>query len=187
MPLLVETIAQAQDELAPAARDSLVELKGHEIDDAIATALKRTEWKARVFFIELAGDRGIKSAAPALLKAADDSDPKIRLAAIRALGTTVGPDDLGTIVARLVAAKGKEETAALKEAVGKACLRAPDREAAAEKVLAAIGEAPVASKCVLLETLGTIGGAKALKAVSGAPGTAIRGLRTPRPACSADG
>ena len=96
VPLLLETIAQAQDELAEAARDSLVELKGHEIDDAIAAALDRTDWKARVFFIELAGDRGIQSAAPALLKAADDSDPKIRLAAIRALGTTVGPDDLGT-------------------------------------------------------------------------------------------
>jgi HEAT repeat protein len=165
-PLLMETIAQAQDELAEAARDSLAELKGREIDDAIAAALDRTEWKARVFFIELAGERGIKSAAPALLKAADDPDLKIRLAAIRALGTTVGLDDLSAVIAKLLAATSKEETAALKDALGKACLRAPDREAAAEKVLSAMREASVASKCLLVETLGQIGGATALKAVS---------------------
>ena len=165
VPLLLETIAQAQGELAEAARDSLVELKGQQIDDAIAAALDQGESKARVFFIELAGDRGIKSAVPALLKAADDSDPKTRMAAIRALGMTVGPDDLSAVIARLLGAKTKDETAALKDALGKACQRAPDREAAAEKVLAAMREAQSASKCLLLETLGTIGGAKALKAV----------------------
>ena len=63
----------------------------------------------------------------------------------------------------------------------------PDREAAAEKVLAAIREAPVASKCVLLETLGTIGGVKALKAVSEDAGDGDSRIKDAATACSADG
>jgi HEAT repeat protein len=168
VPVLLETAVEAQGELAQAAQDSLAELAGDEVDAALVSQLPRSEGQRRLVLIDLAGMRGIASAVPALLKLADDDDQQLRTAAISALGLTVGLDELPALVDRLVDPKSPDVAAAAKEALSKACLRMPDRDACASELIDRMPQASTAAKGALLELLGVVGGPRALEGVSAA-------------------
>jgi HEAT repeat protein len=154
--------------LSQAAFSSLIKLKGDEVDAAIAKALDGAEGGTRVLLIQLVGERGISSALPALKQAANDADPQVAVAAIRALGTTIGSDDLSILIGRLVKPRSPDEATAVNDALKKALLRMPDREAAAAKLLAAVPQASGETRLVLLDLLGVVGGQTALKGVAAA-------------------
>jgi len=163
-------LAAAVEEGGPSqtAREALVELEGEGVDAVITEALAGAEGQNRMVLIGLAGDRGITAAVPALKQAADDEDPEVALAAVRALGTTVGLDDLSALIDRLVKPDSPEEAAAAKDALKRAVLRMPDRDATAAKLLAPIAAAPASAKVDLLDLLGAVGGAKALEGIAAA-------------------
>ena len=165
LPLLLEAAAEADAELAEAAQASLAALPGKEVDDALVALLGRDDPKIRRLVTDVLGQRRATAAVPALVKAADDADQQVRLAALKALGQTVALEDLSVLTDRLLRSKSDEETAAAQQALKVACMRMPDRDACAGKLLAVMREAPVAVKCLLLEALGAAGGAKALDAV----------------------
>jgi HEAT repeat protein len=167
VPTLLAAAAEEGD-VAQVARRSLVELEGQGVDEAIAKELDGAKGNARLVLIELVGQRGIASAAAALKKAADDGDPQVATAAIAAMGTTVALDDLSALVDRLVKPDVPEKAAVTKEALKKAVLRMPDRDAAAAKLLAPMAGASIESKGALLELLGAVGGKKALEGVAAA-------------------
>ncbi len=75
-------------------------------------------------------------------------------------------EELPALTGRLIAAKTPQETAAVEEALKIACARMPDRDACAAKLLASASQTPMASKRVLLRLLASVGGARALQAVS---------------------
>jgi HEAT repeat protein len=154
--------------LAQAAFNSLTKLEGAEVDAAIAEALDGAKGNTRVLLIQLVGERGISSALPALKQAANDVDAQVAVAAIRAFGTTVGADELSILIGRLVAPRSADEAAAAQDALKKALLRMPDRDAAAAKLLAAVPRAPSETRIVLLDLLGVVGGQTALKGVAAA-------------------
>lgn len=154
--------------LSQAAFTSLTKLEGDEVDAAIAKALDGADGNTRVLLIQLAGERGISAALPALKQAANDSDPQVAVAAIRALGTTVSADELSILIDRLVKPRSPDEATAASDALKKALLRMPDRDAAAEKLLAAVPQASSEKRLVLLDLLGVVGGPTALKGVAAA-------------------
>jgi len=154
--------------LSQVAQQSLVELEGKDVDAALAKALAGAEGKRRIVLIRLAGERGIASAVPALKQAADAEEPEVATAAIEALGTTIGLGDLSVLIDRLVDPRSPEEAATAKDALGRAVLRMPDRDATAAKLVAAMAAAPGPAKVDLLDLLGAVGGAKALEAVAAA-------------------
>ena len=166
VPVLLETATAAQGELSAAARDSLVELPGDAVDAALVAALAESEGRPRLVVIELVGRRGITSAVPALLKLIDSDDEPLRTAAIGALGSTVGPDRLSVLIDRVVSPPTPDVGSAAKEALRKACMRMPDRDAAAAAQVGPMAAAPTAAKTDLLDMLGVLGGAKALEGVS---------------------
>jgi len=166
VPVLLKVAIEGRGALGVAARSSAAAIKGDKVDAAIVAALDGTQGKSRAVVIELIGQRGISSAVPALLKAADETDPAVSLAAISALGVTIGLDDFPALTKRLIAPAGDEELAAVRAALKTAALRSPDRNACADKLLAAMSDAPVAAKCELLELLGSLGGEKALATVA---------------------
>jgi HEAT repeat protein len=170
VPVLLST-AVDESGLARAAFDSLRRLKGQDVDAAVAEALDDAEGERRVILIRLAGERGITSAVPALKQAADDADTEVALAAIHALGTTVGLDDLPVLIDRLLDPDSSDEGAAAKEALKKAVQRMPDRDACATALLARLSAASVTAKSDLLDLLGVVGGQKALDGVSAAAKT----------------
>jgi len=167
VPVLLDA-AQGTGELGEAALKSLTDLQGHAVDAALAGRLPAAKGPTRAILIQLAGYRGIGSAVPTLLEDSASGDPQVRLAAIHALGMTVGFDNLGKLIERLAKPTSAQEAEAAESALFLACTRMPDREACAEKLIAAASPSPVPVKCRFLEILGSMGGTKALAAVAAA-------------------
>lgn len=165
VPVLLKATARADAEVTQAALSTLKGLRGEGVDEAIAEALDGAPAAFRVTLIEIAGQRRITSALPALWKAADAEDASLRLAAIRALGRTIGLADIPILASRVIGGKTAEETTAAREALETACGRMPDRDACTEKLLASMASAPVEAKCRLLEVFPHAGGSKALEVV----------------------
>lgn len=166
--VLLETAISADVVLGRAAQASLTRLRGGAVDAAIVKHLDHSNPRARTILFGLVGQHAIASALPAVLKAADDPNEEVRLAAIKALGRIVGVKEIPLLVNRLLAAKTPQETGALQQTLKVACLRTPDRDACAGKLLDCLPNAPVASKCFLIELLGSVGGARALQGVCAA-------------------
>jgi len=168
VPLLVKAGSDGDAEVAEAARAVLAALPGKEVDAAILKLSDAAEAGSRRAAIDAIGQRRVAGAVPALVNAAADPDPTIRHSALRALGEMAELNDLSALAELLVKAKGADEVAAVEEALGSASAKIPDKDAAAEKLLAAWPQAEGESKVALVRVLGRIGGAKALETVRAA-------------------
>jgi hypothetical protein len=167
VPTLLEIAVAGDEELSQKARGALEGLPGEDIDADLGARLGKAEGALRRLLIELVGQRRI-GAVPALLQAADDSDVQIRAAALTALGSVVDFDNLSVLIGRVVAPRDPEDLKAAEPALRAACIRMPDREACAEKLVAAMSRAPVPAQRTVLEILGSMGGTRALAAVGAA-------------------
>ncbi|MCY2993535.1 MAG: HEAT repeat domain-containing protein [Planctomycetota bacterium] len=169
VPVLLEAALDTHEELSQTAIAVLEELPGKDVDDDLAARLLKSEGKTRQILILLAGRRTLAAAVPALLKATEDRDGQIRAAALTALGFSIEFRDLPLLIARVVnPPDNAEEAKAAEAALRAACERMPDREACAEKLVAAMASAAVPAKSKFLEILSVMGGAKALQAVGAA-------------------
>jgi len=168
VPVLLDVAQEDTAELSQAAVDVLAELAGGEVDAGLVARLSNARGKDRQVLMQLAGRRRIRAATPALLKAVDDPDAQIRIAALTALGATIEIGDLPRLIARVTKPGDPEEAKAADDSLRAACARMPDREACAEKLVAAIAQSPVPAKRKCLEILSVVGGAKALAAVGAA-------------------
>ena len=153
---------------AQSARDSLVKLEGDAVDTAIVEKLADAKGSDRLVLIDVVGRRAIGAAVPALVVAVDDADQQVALAAIEALGTTVGPDRLSVLLDRMIEPKTDAEGAAAKLALQRAVLRMPDRNACATVLYKRMAGVSATSQIDLLELLGSVGGPKALAGVTAA-------------------
>jgi HEAT repeat protein len=160
VPVLLEA-AQEPGGLAEAALKSLNKLEGEAIDQAIVRGLPHATGERRAILIQIAGSRRIESAVNELVKAVDSDDAAVRLAAIRALGRTVGFDRLDVLIDRLCKPRDSQEAQTVKSALLLASTRMPDRDATAAKLLAAMRGASTDSQTALLELVKEVGGANA--------------------------
>ena len=165
VPVLLAVAAEADAELAEAAGETLVDLPGAEVDAELVARLKTAEGPTRLALIELAGWRGIGAAVPELHKAADDPDAGVRAAAFKSLGETVDFAGLPWLIERTVQAKTPDQLAAAGDALKAASGRMPDRDACAARLAAAMPQASTPAKGKLLESLGAVGGGRALAAI----------------------
>jgi HEAT repeat protein len=168
VPVLLESAMESNAAVSEKSLDVLAELRGQDVDAALAARLAKAEGKARQLLIRLAGQRRIAATVPALLKAADDADGQIRAAAITALGETVDLANVSVLIARVVKPQQADDAKAAEAALSAACVRMADRDACAAKLAAAMPQASVEAKCKLVEVLGAMGGAKALDSVKAA-------------------
>ena len=167
-PVLLDAAVEGNAAISQAALGVIDGLHGAAIDGLIAERLPRAEGPARLVLMELAGRRHIAAATATLWKAADDADAKVRTAALTALGGTIPFADLSHLIAKLRTTPAGDDAAAIAKALQEATQRMPDREGFAEKLVAALADAPADLKCKLLEVLGGLGGPKALAAVAAA-------------------
>jgi HEAT repeat protein len=168
IPVLLAAAGQSDPAIAVAAQDSLSAMANPAIDADVAGLIEKTQGKSRRFLFDLAGRRQIAAAVPAMKAAASDADPEVRLAAIRALGRTIGPHDLPCLTNRLLAPANSAELAVVQQALKTACGRAADKKVCAEKLTACCPQASPATKIFVLELLGSVGDATALQAVGAA-------------------
>src|SRR5262249_46722047 len=131
----------------------------------IVARLSTAQGKIYPLLIEVVGQRRIDAIAD-LLKAMEHSDNAVRGAALTALGATVDLDRLSVLIAQVVKPKFAEDAKAAQQALLKASIRMPDREACAGQLAAAVDRAASATtKSTLLEVVGAVGGTKALEAI----------------------
>lgn len=164
---LLEIAAGDDEELSQAAMAALVSLSGETVPGEIVNRLTGAAGKALRVLLELVGKRRIE-ATPAVVKALDDADAKVRGAALTALGATVAPKDVVVLISQVKSPKHPEDAETAQKALRAACVRMPDREACAGQLTAAMAKAPAAAKSALLETLGEMGGEKALVTIAAA-------------------
>jgi HEAT repeat protein len=167
VPVLLTEASRDDAELAAKAREALTRLSGAKVDSEIAGRLEKAEGKQLKILAELVGERRI-NATGALLKAIDHPDAAVRQAVLTALGATVNADGLPVLIEHVVQPKHPEDATAAQKALKAASVRMPQREACAALLAAALPKANVATKGVLLDTLASVGGAKALATVSAA-------------------
>jgi len=168
VPMLTEALKDPDREIAQAALASLASLPGPEVDSAVVALLSRAEAGLRLAAIELVGRRRLTTALPALLKAAGEDEPPVRVAALQKLGELGGVEELPALINLLVNSQAPEETEAAEQALSALCARADDPEVWVEKLTDALAAAPPAQKSALLRVVGAVGGTRALPTVRAA-------------------
>ncbi len=165
VPALLAVGLEDDADLSQAARAAIDGLPGAEVDAALVARLSEAKGAARRLLIQLVGQRRIAAATKTLLEAADDSDAEVRSAALLALGSTIELDDLAVLIKRVTKPSNAADTEAAQQALKVACIRMPEGEACAAKLVAAMPQASVAAKCTVLEILGAMGNQTALEAL----------------------
>jgi HEAT repeat protein len=165
LPTLLAIASEDDAELAHSAKAALTSLPGKNIDSEIAARLRKAEGKTLAVLAELVGQRRI-DASDELVKFLGSSDAAIRRAVLTALGETADRDQLAVLVKQVVEPKHKEDSEVAQRALRAAAIRMPDREATATVLASALDKAPADAKSHLLETLGAMGGPKALETLA---------------------
>jgi HEAT repeat protein len=167
---LLDITAEGDEELAAAAKKALAELPGANVDRDIVALLPSAEGQKYLALIELVGQRRIAALEP-LLEAVDHADKEVRAAALTSLGSTVPQEKLSVLIAQVTSPKHADDAPVAQLALKTAAVRMADREKCAADLAAALDRAPVATKLVLLDIVGAVGGTKALQTVVAAAKT----------------
>ena len=162
---LLKIAVDKDAELSVAAKDTLAEIPGDNVNAQIVALLPKAEGATYPLLIELVGKRRIE-AVPQLLKALDNNSDVVRTAALVALGETVSLQQLSVLIDQVVAPKKSEDAEIAQKALKAASIRMADREACAKELSNAVDRVKsVPVKGTLLQILGAMGGTNALQAV----------------------
>ncbi len=165
VPLLLSIAAEDDDQVAAAAKATLGVLPGDAVNADLVRRLTDAKGARRLALIELVGRRRI-DAVPPLLKAVDDTDAKIRAAALLALGEVAKLDNVSVLIRRVVEPPFAEDAPVAVKALKAACVRMTQREECAEKLASALDQAPASAKEAILDTLKDMGGQKSLETMA---------------------
>jgi len=165
VPVLVALLRDNDRDVAQAAQEGLAALPGRDADAAVTTLLASSDTDQRLLALELVGRRRMTGAIPTLLKAATDTDAKVRPVAIRKLGELGGPSVLSALLDLLLGAKDSSELDAAEQALGAVAVRGSNLDASIGQLIAALAKAQPAQKSALLGVLTSLGGPTAMIAV----------------------
>jgi HEAT repeat protein len=165
VPGLVELIKDPDGKVSQAATLAVAGLPGPEVDSAIVKILENAEPALRIRMIEIAGQRRIAGAIPALQKAMADADISLRPIAIKSYGELAGAAGVPVLTDMLMKATDPREISIFERVISSLCSTARDKEACRRKLIDALSKAGPTVKPALLRTLAVAGGPDALKAV----------------------
>ncbi len=164
---LIDASGSTDLDLALAAKKSLTELAGDDVNLELIRRLRAADRKSLRLLLEIVGLRQMV-AVEELVKALADSDPEIRAAALTSLGRTVPADQLSILVQQVAKPANTEDTPAALAALKAAAIRMPDREACAAELATAFQRSTGTIASSLLEIVGAVGGTQALATVEAA-------------------
>ena len=163
IPVLANVAATGSNPEKEAARHSLRQLRGNEMNAAMTEALKSADAKARIELIAALTDRNVKESVPVVLKSMDDSDLAVRLAVLAALRAMGDENHTAVVVKRLKSAKDKSERKQAALALQATCKRG--RTKCADAVIAGFDGADAATRISLMRALPLAGGPKSLNEI----------------------
>jgi HEAT repeat protein len=159
--MLAEVAATGDEPETSSSRRALHAMRGAEIDRAIVTGMNSTTGKVKAELIMAAGERAATSAAAALIKAAQDSDPDVRREALRAVRNVGGAAQTPALLDMLLKANSAMERRDATQTLSAVMRRAEPSPVAA--VVAAYKSSPSReAKASLLEVMGQTSSAEAL-------------------------
>ena len=166
VPVLLDAALDADAELVQAAKAALARLPGQDVDPDVQARLAKASGKMRQALIELAAQRRIEAALPAIVASAEDPDAGVRGAAIDAIGALGGEKQVADLAKLIEKANDPKAQAGLEKALTAISARAGAACVPALAPLAKSGEAPV--RIIALHALACAGGPDALAAVKSA-------------------
>jgi HEAT repeat protein len=161
---LMQLAASAQGDTQKQARNGLITLGGKGVQEVIVVQAASGDQAARIVAIDALGERRMPGTRPLLLSHASDSNPKVSAAAIQALTTVAGPDDVGTLADLAVKAKDKTVRGAALKTLKSVLLQGKDSAQAADTLIGRMDRVSGDVKLSLLGLLSDVGGRKALQA-----------------------
>ena len=166
VPVLLETSLDGDAEVAQTAKATLARLPGQDVEADLVARLSQAAGKTRRVLIEVAGQRRVASALPAIVRCAEDADPGVRGAAVEAIGA-IGEDKQ---VADLVRVIQKAGDAREQAGIEKALMAISGRGGAAcvERLMPLAQSGEPALRVIGLHAMATAGGPDALAAVKSA-------------------
>lgn len=117
VPVLLEAATEDDAELEQAAMETLVRLPGKEVDADLLARLPQARGKLRQVLIEIAGQRQISRALPAVVSSLHDIDAGIRVAAVQTIGIIGQDQQTADLVKLLQKADSSGERADIKKAL----------------------------------------------------------------------
>jgi HEAT repeat protein len=117
VPVLLEAATEEDAKLEQAAMETLVRLPGKDIDANLLARLPKAQGKLRQVLIELAGQRQISEALPAIMSSLHGTDAGIRGAAVRTIGIIGQDRQTADLVKLLQETNGSSERADIEEAL----------------------------------------------------------------------
>jgi len=117
VPVLLEAAAEGDAELAQTAETTLARLPGKDVDADLLARLPQATGKTRQVLIELAGQRQIDGALPAVVQSIEDVDAGIRGAAVQTIGTIGGDKQVAGLVGLLQKTPSSKERADIEKAL----------------------------------------------------------------------
>jgi HEAT repeat protein len=149
-------------------------MNGPPVDDLLLEALSgAAKPGTKVDLIRLLGGRGTAKASGEILKQAAGADKEVSLAALSALQSLAGANEVPGLIALLKSCQDQAIRDAAESALAGACSRSGGQGPGADAVLAELTHAagPAARNC-WVRVLATVGYAKALPAIETAAGDA---------------
>lgn len=162
---LLKVASEDDQEIAGMARKALAEIPGTDVNKKISALVATAEGTQLKLLVELVGLRRIP-ATQELVRALESQDATVRRAALLALGETVELKDLALLIRPACnETLDSEELAIARQSLRTAAVRMPQPDACADQISAAVANAPEAAQVFLIETLGEVGGKKALESI----------------------
>lgn len=168
VPVLVGLLNEDDTEIAETAEESLASFQCPEANAAVLKLLDSAQRSQRLTGIDLVARRRMMNCLPTLLKAAGDTDERVRQVALKRAGELGGPAELPSLLDLLASAKSSQDLSATEQAISAVCSRATDPQECTERLTSALAQADAPQKGALLRVLSAVGGPSALKAVRGA-------------------
>jgi HEAT repeat protein len=171
VPLLVQKAGSRVLQEAKAATDSLRQLHGPGVEQAMRDYILGASADLRSQLIPVLADRQATQAVPALLLQAEEPDERVCRPALRTLGVLAREQDLPSLLRLLAHLPVESARPDAEAALAQVVARATDPATPTQEVLSVLKSAPPAPlKCSLLRLLAAIAGDEAYQGVA----TALR-------------
>ncbi len=174
IPVLIAMAEDADQSVSIAAQAGLIGFPTPHADAAVVAWLNESDARHRMAAIDVASQRRIPGAVPALLKATGDANAKVVTASFKTLGELASVAQIPDVVNAMLTTQA---VPAAEAALSTICARQTDKTPCTERLLPGLARAKGNRKLALLRVLRTVGDAQALAAIRAAATESDRAVR----------
>lgn len=166
LPQLLELMKKSTAEEIAALQQALLTMKGNNVVSGVADALPKMPAGAQASLISVLGARAAHERVNDIFSFVKNSDTTVRMAALKALSSTVAKENLPQLFTLLNETSQPEEVQAVQQAVIAATRDSGDQAQQATLILQQMEKVSVDKKPMYFPVLASIGGKKSLDAVA---------------------